>query len=127
MDKVRQNAKAFAAEVEARRWKAVKDITLRVRCSATIGTAFKELGLLARTASGNLAPNWEDGRCPLGAIKDKYYEIRRRHGEGAAQTTPTLRRNCDNATPAEVKSIPLSDAIAVVIAAGGTVVFGERK
>lgn len=147
------NIQRFAAAVDSGKYRTEKEITSAIKCAAGIGTAFKNLGLIYRTNNGRIARKWVLGELPVANIQNEYYRLRKETIERAKQKAPILPDNLqineddfirtfsDAAKTAgispkilqnvafefcEKEPVSLADAIACILAAGGTVVFGDK-
>ena len=133
------NIQRFAAAVDSGKYRTEKEITSAIKCAAGIGTAFKNLGLLRKGYDSNLCRNWRKDMLPVVGIQKEYYRLRKEtidkakvkaarpqlqapdmSGVTPAPIAPVLRQDCAK------EPVSLADAIACVLAAGGTVVFGDK-
>ena len=133
------NIQRFAAAVDSGKYRTEKEITSAIKCAAGIGTAFKNLGLLRKGYDSNLCRNWRKDMLPVAEIQKEYYRLRKEtidkakvkaarpqlqapdmSGVTPAPIAPVLRQDCAK------EPVSLADAIACVLAAGGTVVFGDK-
>jgi hypothetical protein len=124
-DKQISNIQRFAAAVDSGKYRTEKEITSAIKCAAGIGTAFKNLGLLYRTNNGRIARGWVLDALPVVDIQTEYYRLRKEtikkaKGITIAHHAMEVRQDCAK------EPVSLSDAIACVLAAGGTVVFGDK-
>ena len=133
------NIQRFAAAVDSGKYRTEKEITSAIKCAAGIGTAFKNLGLLRKGYDSNLCRNWRKDMLPVVDMQKEYYRLRKEtidkakvkaarpqlqapdmSGVTPAPIAPVLRQDCAK------EPVSLADAIACVLAAGGTVVFGDK-
>lgn len=119
--RMRTNAKNFADKLQTGSFNNAKEITKELGCTSGLSAAFNALGLIWRH-KGKVYPNWT-GECPINKVVAEYYRARKeadkkRVAAPVAPVLPVLQE--------EKTTILLSDAIAVVVAAGGTVVFGDK-
>lgn len=133
------NIQRFAAAVDSGKYRTEKEITSAIKCAAGIGTAFKNLGLLRKGYDSNLCRNWRKDMLPVVDIQKEYYRLRKEtidkakvkaarpqlqspdlSGITPAPIAPALRQDCAK------EPVSLADAIACILAAGGTVVFGDK-
>lgn len=123
-DKQLSNIQRFAAAVDSGKYRTEKEITSAIKCAAGIGTAFKNLGLLYRKNNGRIARNWVFGELPVADIQNEYYRLRKETIDKAKQKDAPIASALRQDSAKE--PVSLADAIACILAAGGTVVFGDK-
>ena len=129
----------FADAVASGKYQTKKEITTAIKCAAGISTAFENLNLLRKSPDKFIWPNWAGTILPIYEIQKEYYRLRKETKEKAkvkaarpqlqspdlsgitpAPIAPALRQDCAK------EPVSLADAIACILAAGGTVVFGDK-
>jgi len=133
------NIQRFAAAVDSGKYRTEKEITSAIKCAAGIGSAFKNLGLLQKTKTGYITGCGLSEELPVAEIQKEYYRLRKEtidkakvkaarpqlqapdlSGVTPTPIAPALRQDCAK------EPVSLADAIACILAAGGTVVFGGK-
>lgn len=106
----------------------ISDLVEAAACSATIGTAASNLKLIKKV-DGRIIATWQ-GRCPHGLIEAEYHRLRESCGKKPKKAEAAPAENWKEELQEQglyPTPVSLADAIAVVIEAGGTVVFGDKK